>query len=229
MFRKRTYLMGGTILLIVAFFVWMALPQSVVSRFSRYPIVLDIRASRCTLSPDGSIIRTLERSFHYYYLNTKEEVFIHGPPAGFDGSTMNFYYWLEGATTFHPSADDGSLPTDGWLYDFHTQTATMLSDLPSAEQQRILTLLHQRIQNPPDTDISPNGRFKASGASIDLYSPTTSKEIAQFRSFNTSGEECNNPWKADSSGIYFVERRGFIWNNERGPIRFLPVPKEYRE
>ena len=227
MLRKRTYLMRGTILLIVAFFGMIALNQGVLNVFSPYPIVLDIEESGCTLSPDATIIRV----GHFYDLATKEKVSGPRPPAGVDPASANAYYWLEAAITFHPTArdDTSSLPSDGWLYDFHTQTATMLSDLPSAEQQRILTLLHQRIQNPPDTDISPNGKFVTYVDSIRLNLPGADPKIAQFRSFNTSGEKCNNPWKADSSGIYFVERRGFIWRNEGGPIRFLPVPKEYRE
>ena len=193
---------------------------------NKSPLVLDVMAEACILAPDSSVIEILDPDRRYFRLDTKEELFIDGPPAGFDPNTLNLSYWLEAATTFHPRDIRSPKPDDGWLYDFHTQTATPLSELSSAEKQRILDQIHEYIRWHRSADISPNGAFEAHADYIVLHTPHLYIEnrprIAQYQSFLSNGRACYNPWKADSSGMYLIDSQG------RGAIRFLPVPKEHR-
>lgn len=189
------------------------------------PIVLQVQAQDCHLSPTGTYMAVsepyAEARFTIYDLETAT-VRVHPPTSSWGG------LWLDDTHWFAYAPLQNSRATHGWIIDVvHSETTDILS-LSPAEQTTILTEVNAYLSLhsgplPAHGDISPDGQYEALGNSIyeagKLGTGTSKAEFPTRR--GTVG--CKNGWKPDSSGYYFIERGFAVRGYPPGRIRFLPI------
>jgi hypothetical protein len=197
------------------------------------PIVVDVKASRCDLSPGGSFIAVQQESsqessqavFTFYDRATKDAIPL-PDHVGLMGVWLDDTTWFE--YTEQTFVGDTYEPTDGWLIDLTHGIVTDILSLSPAEQTTILTEVKAYLRAyfgpvPTHGDISPDGQYEALGSRIyaagKLGSSAVKAEFPTTRS--TAG--CRNGWNPDSSGYYFIERGFALRGYPPGPIRFLPI------
>lgn len=246
--RARTRSMGLLIVLAVLA-VWLSAHLLDFARIAlwnrRAPLVVEIRGFSCSLSLDGRYLSVLadsvRRGEDFFDAATGELIRI-PRPASIGPASEVYGLWLEEDVYFnyHRWSDDRAIgqqyktkttlddiPEDGWLVDVGSRTATALSQLDTAERERVLTFAREQIRTYDERSEaalwSPNGAYvfrngaiwdKAGNKVAETYLP----DIAR---------PCAFGWKPDSSGIYFVDRERPPASDiagAAGSIRFLPVP-----
>ena len=206
----------------------------------RAPIVFDVQAEACSLSPGGRFmgISTADGQYgDFYDAATGNKIHI---PLPIPSNASLGSIWLYGATALISSegerrtdpatSRDYVLPANGWLVDVEHSVITDVLTLPPTERDATLAFAAEqsrtRVERAQQGRIAPNGKFIAGLATINEYDATRRPpEGVKHTSVTVAKSvDCWFGWKPDSSGFYFVElKRDGLMRTKPGPVRLLLV------
>ena len=214
--------------------------QTEVERLNKQsPIVINAPVMNCHLSPSRRYVDTVIDTgtsfpeFRIYDLVTGQQVAEELLPPNRDSVG---WIWLDGDIRFHateytphrPGPRD-RVPLNGWLVDIPNQRITDVLSLDPQDQSiifdQVATAFRQEDREMGgDGSISPDGHFIANAHVIWEYlGPGRGRGTMVNSSTAANPGSCIFRWKADSSGVYFIDHDGGPRNATGGPIRFLPV------
>jgi hypothetical protein len=202
------------------------------------PIVVDAPVLSCEFSPSRRYVDTVidtgtsYQDYRIYDVATGQQVAEDLLPPD---RAYAPWIWLAGDIRFHmtryqePPPDPFALiPLNGWLVDIPNQQITDVLTLAPDEQAgifaQVAAAFRQQTLEMEGGSVSPDGRFISNANIIWEYrDPALGRGTLLNSTQNGYAEGCLFGWKADSSGIYFVDLGGSRANPTGGPIRFLPV------
>jgi hypothetical protein len=234
----RSFVVGALLLVVLgAVLVWIYQLAVRADAERRAPIVVDVEATACSLSPGGRFLHVSAAGValsDFFDAITGEHISLSLPPDGPHlqpaGMPQPQALWLRDETYFvydrWTNADHGyHIPQNGWLIDVANRMVTNVLRLDTAERQALLDLVSQTIRrgSNPLPATSPNGiyTYYFNGTIVD----TSGQELNRFP-WRSRVEACGAGWRHDSSGVYFAEqpRRALLDRlGQPGPIRMLLV------
>ena len=204
----------------------------------RAPIVFDVQAEACELSPGGRFMAISGTAWgNFHDTTTQTSVMITLPisrNATFDALWLRgeiFFLASEGERRTDPvTSRNYVIPANGWMIDVEHTVITDVLTLPSAERDATLAFAAEqsrtRVDRAWQARVSPNGKFIAGLATINEYDATRRPpEGVKHTSVTVAKSvDCSFGWKPDSSGFYFVElKRDGLMRTKPGPVRLLLV------
>jgi hypothetical protein len=228
----RTILCAGITLVFL-----MACQSDMEDRNRQTPIVVDAPVLSCEFSSSRRYVDTVIdtgtsfQDYRIYDVTTGQQVAADLLPPD---RAYAPWIWLADDIRFHmtryqePPPDPFALiPLNGWLVDLPNQQITDVLTLTPDEQARIFAQVAAAFRQQTlemEGSVSPDGRFISNANMIwEHRGPGVGRGALLNSTQNAYAEGCLFGWKADSSGIYFVDLGGSRANPTGGPIRFLPV------